>query len=89
VVRALPQDLMRFRTLSHSGHTKRGQRIHAVSEAAPDVREDYAIDDSGRFVAVRYGPPEQTHSLMRERVVWGYQSHHEGPWGSVFSGRLS
>jgi hypothetical protein len=87
-VRRLPQDLMRFRTLSHS-HPSKAARIHTVREDAPDVREDYAIDDSGRFVAVRYGPPNQRHDFHRERVIWDLDVIHEGPRGRVFTGRLS
>jgi hypothetical protein len=89
VVRSLPQDLMRFRILGHSGPNQRGKRIHAVREDARDVREDYAIDDSGRFVAVRCGPPDQRHDLPRERTVWDEVIYHQGPRGSVIGGRLS
>jgi hypothetical protein len=89
LIRQLPQDVMRFRTLGHSGPNKRGQRIHAVREDARDVREDYAIDDSGRFVAVRCGPPDQRHDLQRERTVWDEVIYHQGPRGVVLGGRLS
>lgn len=89
VVRTLPQDLMRFRVFSHSGPNKKGQRIHAVRDDAKDVREDYAIDDSGRFLAIRYGPPEQRHDFPRERIFWDGNVLHEGRWGRVFEGRLS
>ncbi len=90
VVRRLPQDLMRWSVFAHSGPNKRGQRIHAVRDDARDVREDYAIDPaSGRFLAIRYGPPEQRHDFARERVFWDQEMYHEGRWGRVFGGRLS
>lgn len=85
LLRQLPQDVMRFRTLSHSGSSKQGLRIRA---AKGEVREDYAIEGN-RFMTVRYGPPEQDHNLGgNERGVLSETVLHEGPWCRISHGVL-
>lgn len=87
IVRQLPQDVMRWGTLNHSGSNRRGLRIRA---AQGDVREDYAIDSgSRRVMSVRYGPPEQSHSLQAERELSREVVLHEGPWTRVAVGTLA
>lgn len=89
LLRAMPQDVGTFRTLGHSGPSKQGVRIHAVRSDAPDVRADYAIADSGRYVELIYGPPEQRKDLPQERVTWDRVVLHDCSWGRVETGRLS
>lgn len=67
LVEQLPRDLMTFRTLSHS-HPSQVARLHTVRGDSPDVREDYAIHDDGRFVAARYGDPRQSFALPQHRA---------------------
>lgn len=90
ILRDLPQDVGSFNVLGHSGPNKRGQRIHAVRDDAPDVRADYAIEhDGGRYVEIIYGPPEQRKDLPQERATRDDVVLEEGPWGRVTSGRLA
>jgi hypothetical protein len=67
IIARLPRDLMTFQTLGHS-HPRQSNRIHTVRPDSADVREDYAIHDDGRFVAVRYGDPAQNHDLPVHRA---------------------
>ena len=89
MMRALPQDVGTFDTLGHSGPSRRGQRIHAVREDAPDVRADYAIGNDGRYVEIIYGPPDQRKDLPQERRTTADQVLLDGPWGRVITGRLA
>lgn len=86
IVAKLPRDLMTFSTLSHSNPSQ-ASRIHTVRTDSPNVREDYAIHDDGRFAAVRYGPPNENHNLPVHR-----KNEHEVilnvPGVSVRLGRL-
>jgi hypothetical protein len=88
IVRQLPQDLMRFRQLSHSGPSQRGVRIHSVRDDAPEVRGDYAIHDDGRVVEIVYGPPGQRRDLPTERQTTVDKQVLSGAWGSVVVQRL-
>ena len=89
LLRVVPRDVGTFRTLGHSGPSKKGLRIHAVRPDAPDVRADYAIADDGRYVEIIYGPPEQRKDLPQERVTWDRVVLHDCSWGRVETGRLS
>lgn len=89
LLRKLPRDVGTFRTLGHSGPSKKGQRIHAVRDDSPDVRADYAIADDGRYVELIYGPPDQRKDLNEERVTWDRSVLHDVSWGRVETGRLS
>jgi len=88
ILRALPQDLMRFETLGHSGDSRRGTRIHAVRGDRPNVREDYAIAADGRYLAIQYGPPNEPKDLPRERATVDDRVLLDGPWCRVTTGRL-
>lgn len=88
ILRALPQDLMRFATLGHSGDSRRGTRLHAVRGDRPNVREDYAIATDGRYLAIQYGPPNEPKDLPRERATVDDRVLLDGPWCRVTTGRL-
>ena len=53
MVRLLPQDVMTYTKIAHGGATWHNLR---PLEAQDEVRCDYAMDNSGKFVAVVYGP---------------------------------
>jgi hypothetical protein len=84
--RQLPKDLMRWPNLSHSGTSQKGLRVRAVITQSPNVREDYAIANDGRYVAVCYGPEDQSHDLPYERRTVNNDWKYECPKGSVRTG---
>lgn len=71
MVAKLPRDLQEFQTLGHS-HPNVRERIHTVRRDSPDVREDFALHDDGRFLAVRYGPPDQNFDFAVNKA-----NHHD------------
>jgi hypothetical protein len=86
---SLPIDTASFKTLGHSGSSKHGTRIHAVSEDSPDVRADYVISEDGRYVEIVYGPDTQSHTLPQERATTDVQRLHQSRFGHVETGRLA
>lgn len=89
VIRAMPADVSTYQMLGHSGPSRRGQRIHAVREDAPNVRADYAIAHDGRYVEIIHGPPNEPHNLPQERRTVDDRVILDGPIARVTAGRLA
>jgi hypothetical protein len=88
ILRELPQDLHRWDIRGHAGPGQT-HRIHAVRGDRPNVRADYAIDnDTGRFVEIVYGPPNEPKDLPQVRGTTDERVLVESPWGRAVVGRL-
>ena len=71
LIRQLPQDVMTYTKIAHGGNTWSQLR---PLEAQDEVRCDYAMDNSGKFVAVVYGPAG-TYNLKVSRSFDGVLIH--------------
>jgi hypothetical protein len=71
-INTLPRDIMRFRTLHHSGESWRHNRVFILPDSVvdPSVRCDGAIHDDGRFAYIMDGP-SGTHRFTIARSFTG------------------
>lgn len=73
IVAVLPRDLMTYRTITHSGSSKRGIRVLAVPN--DDVRIDGRISDGGQFVFTLKASRPGSHRIAVEKSFEGQICH--------------